>query len=134
MSRGLARRRRGRMLSGKPRAMSTLAAHAPWLWCFTVLFFLRVAGQGGVVLFHPRWLPPMEQWYSGLMPYPYLLPSQILILGLLVAIDRDVSAGAGLFARPRPLLGRGGRGVSYLYASGMVARYGGRGEGGADPR
>src|ERR1044072_3540815 len=124
MSRGLARRRRGRMLSGKPRAMSTLAAHAPWLWCFTVLFFLRVAGQGVVVLFHPRWLPPMEQWYSGLMPYPYLLPSQILILALLVASDRAVAAGAGLFARQRPLLGRWLMGLSYLYASGMVVRSG----------
>ena len=102
----MARPRRGSMLSEKPRTMSTPTAYAPWLWCCTVLFALRVAGQVIVVIFHPRWLPPMEQWYSGLMPYPYLLPVQILILALMVAINRNVSAGAGSFARPRPVLGR----------------------------
>ena len=40
------------------------------------LFVLRVAGQALVAFFDVRFLPPMQAWYSRLMPYPYLLPSQ----------------------------------------------------------
>ena len=111
------------MLSGKLSAMPSPTAYAPWLWCFTLLFLLRVLGQVIVVIFHPRWLPPMEQWYSGLMPYPCLLPAQILILALMVAIGRGVSSGSGFFARPRPRLGRWLMGLSCLYFAGMVVRY-----------
>ncbi len=99
------------------------AAYAPWLWLFTVLFFLRVLGQVLVVLFHPRWLPPMKEWYSGLMAYRYLLPAQVLILALMLAIDADFSAGAGIFVAPRPGLGRWLVGLSFVYWGGMVLRY-----------
>jgi hypothetical protein len=50
------------------------------------LFLLRVLGQLEVVLIAPVWLPPMEQWYSGLLPYPLLLPAQILILMLMTGL------------------------------------------------
>lgn len=56
------------------------------LWTCTGLFLLRVLGQIEVVLISPTWLPPMEQWYSGLLPYPWLLPAQILILMLMTAL------------------------------------------------
>ena len=46
------------------------------------LFALRVFGQVMVVLYSPRWLPSNEHWYSGLMPYRYLLPSQIVLLAV----------------------------------------------------
>jgi hypothetical protein len=111
------------MLVRKLLIMPSPAAYAPWLWCFTSLFALRVLGQVVVVIFHPRWLPPMEQWYSGLLPYPYLLPAQILIFALMVAIDRHVAAGSGFFARCRPRLGRWLMGLSYVYFLGMVVRY-----------
>jgi hypothetical protein len=45
-----------------------------------------VLGQLEVVLIAPAWLPPMEQWYSGLLPYPLLLPAQILILMLMTGL------------------------------------------------
>ncbi len=99
------------------------ASYARWLWLFTALFFLRVVGQIVVVLFHPRWLPSMPQWYSGLMPYRYLLPAQILILALMTAINLDFSAGPGLFVEPRPALGRWLVGFSFIYWGGMALRY-----------
>ena len=99
------------------------AAYAPWLWGLTILFLLRVAGQVIVVLFHPTWLPPMAEWYSGLLPYPYLLPAQILILALMVSIDRSFSTGTGPFVLPRPRMGRWLMTASYLYFGGMVVRY-----------
>lgn len=46
------------------------------LWTLLALFALRVAGQALVAFSDVRFLPPMQAWYSGLMPYPYLLPSQ----------------------------------------------------------
>ena len=58
------------------------------------LFIARVLGQIIVALRAPRWLPPMEAWYSGLMPYRYLLPSQIVIIGLMIAMIRQVANGA----------------------------------------
>jgi len=56
------------------------------LWTCIGLFLLRVLGQLEVVLIAPAWLPPMEQWYSGLLPYPLLLPAQILLLMLMTGL------------------------------------------------
>jgi hypothetical protein len=50
------------------------------LWICLLLFLLRVIAQIEVLLVAPQWLPPMEAWYSGLLPYPLLLPLQILLL------------------------------------------------------
>ena len=66
--------------------MSTYQARILVLWTCTGLFLLRVLGQIEVVLIAPAWLPPMEQWYSGLLPYPLLLPAQILILMLMTGL------------------------------------------------
>lgn len=60
--------------------MSTHRVRIIVLWTCIGLFLLRVLGQLEVVLIAPAWLPPMEQWYSGLLPYPLLLPAQILLL------------------------------------------------------
>lgn len=58
------------------------------MWVLFALFVLRVAGQLIVLLFAPSWLPPMEAWYSGLLPYPLLLPAQILIIALMIWMIR----------------------------------------------
>src|SRR5687767_8318570 len=58
-----------------------------------VLFVARVAGQIVVVLAHPRWLPPMKDWYSGLLPYRYLLPAQLAIIALMIVMIRQVISG-----------------------------------------
>jgi hypothetical protein len=98
-------------------------AWSVYLWLFTLLFFLRVLGQVVVVLWAPRWLPPMRQWQSGLLPYPTLLASQLAILALMAWIAIDFTRGAGLFVRPRPEMGRFFVWVGYVYAAGMAVRY-----------
>ena len=64
----------------------------------TSLFALRVLGQALVVTWAPRWLPSNEHWYSGLMPYRYLLPAQLALLAVMVVITFDLYRGQGLFA------------------------------------
>ena len=95
-----------------------------WLWGLTLLFCLRVLGQVLVVLFQPPFLPPMPHWYSGLLPYPLLLPTQILILALQVKINRDWQRRTGFFHQPKPGLGKGLQGFSLVYAITMAIRYG----------
>ena len=89
----------------------------------TVLFAGRVLGQALVAFAGVTWLPAMDAWYSGLLPYPVLLPAQILILLVQVKLNLDARRGRGLFARPRPRLGRTVKVVSYFYAAAMLARY-----------
>ncbi|MBD1876664.1 hypothetical protein H6F75_24555 [Nodosilinea sp. FACHB-131] len=96
----------------------------PWLWGLTLLFLLRVLGQVLVAFFQVPFLPPMAHWYSGLLPYPLLLPSQLLILALQVKINRDLAQGRGWFRRPHRRLGQGLQYASYGYALVMVIRYG----------
>lgn len=84
-----------------------------------ILFIARVAGQILVVLKQPRWLPPMEEWYSGLMPYRYLLPSQIAIIALMITMIRQVAAGAP----PNRSLAIGIFVFATIYAGAMVVRF-----------
>lgn len=91
---------------------------------FTCLLVLRVVGQLVVVLRAPSWLPPMEQWQSGLLPYPVLLVAQIVVLTIMVGISVNVLQGRGIFIDPRrPEMGRAIVWFSYLYFGGMVVRY-----------
>jgi hypothetical protein len=50
------------------------------LGTFTLLFVLRVSGQVLVGVREVSFLPPFEQWYSGLLPYPLLLLVQIALI------------------------------------------------------
>ena len=91
---------------------------------FTGLLLLRVLGQIIVVLRAPRWLPPMEQWQSGLLPYPVLLFGQIVVLTLMGWICLDFARGSGIFVAPRrPDAGDAIIAFSYVYFGGMVVRY-----------
>jgi uncharacterized protein len=91
---------------------------------FTCLLVLRVVGQIVVVLRAPSWLPPMEQWQSGLLPYPVLLAAQIVVLTIMVGISVNVIQGRGPFIDPRrPEMGRAIVWFSYVYFAGMVVRY-----------
>lgn len=93
------------------------------LTVLTALFFARVAGQALVAFADVSWLPSMGAWYSGLLPYPLLLPTQILILASQVTIDWQLLRGAGFFALPHPRLGRALRGFAWLYAFAMLVRW-----------
>ena len=89
----------------------------------TVLFAARVAGQALVAFAGVTWLPPMEAWFSGLLPYPVLLPIQIAILVGQVAVDAAVLRGGGR-ARPRPRIARALCWLGRGYAAAMAIRYG----------
>ena len=55
----------------------------------------------------------MEAWYSGLMSYPLLLPSQILIIGLMIWMIR----------RPPPVRRTPILVFACVYALAMIVRY-----------
>jgi len=99
------------------------ASFALVLSALAFLFFLRVLGQFLVAFFQVSFLPPMEAWMSGLLPYPQLLASQVLILVLQAKICADFFRGRGYFVGNRK---RGAVQVQWfavLYAGGMVVRY-----------
>jgi hypothetical protein len=89
----------------------------------TLLFLARVAGQALVVFADVRWLPPADAWYSGLLPYPVLLPAQVVILILQAIVDQAAWAGRAWLLRPRPRAARALQRFSYVYALAMAVRY-----------
>jgi len=86
-------------------------------------FLLRVAGQAVVAVCQVDFLPPMEQWYSGLVPYPVLFPTQIVILVVQVWICYDLWRGTGIFVKRNAKTGRVLRWFAYLYFTVMLLRY-----------
>lgn len=97
--------------------MSTAAL----LWTTTALFLLRVLGQIHVLLRAPDWLPPMQAWYSGLLPYPVLLPAQIVLLMLMAVLADRRSAAPDQPSHPAPVL-RALRGAALAYFAIMAIR------------
>ena len=70
-----------------------------------------------------RFLPPMHAWYSGLLPYEYLLPSQILIIVVMAKICLDFTRQGGFFYRPRRAFAQELLWFGYVYLAAMVARF-----------
>jgi hypothetical protein len=93
------------------------------LWLLLALFVARVAGQLMVALDLAPFLPPMQSWYSGLLPYKPLLASQVIIIVVFARVCLDLSRGAGFFARAHWTLGFPLWVFGWLYAGGMVTRY-----------
>lgn len=77
-------------------------------------FVARVGAQILVVLYAPSWLPPMKDWYSGLMPYPILLPVQLAIVVVMLWMLRS---------EPSPRAARNITIVATLYALAMLVRF-----------
>lgn len=96
---------------------------AALLWLLLLLFVGRVLGQLLVALGHPRWLPPMEAWFSGLLAYPLLLATQVVLVMVMAGIA--VAVGNGWLADRRAPDGYGPPLVALgsLYAGAMVVRY-----------
>jgi len=88
-----------------------------------MLFCLRVIGQALVAFFSVSFLPPMEEWFSGFLPYPELLLCQILIILLYGKICVDFARGRGYFFRPNARLGRSLLWFGSLYLGVMIIRY-----------
>ena len=75
-----------------------------------------------VAFFGVTWLPPMEAWYSGLMPYEYLLPSQIVIIAVMAKICIDFTRERGYFFEPKRFLAKEWLWFGYVYLAAMIAR------------
>ncbi len=110
----------------QPIARSPAARYAVALWLLLGLFCLRVLGQFMVAFFAVAFLPPMEEWYSGLIPYGPLLHAQVLIIILLSYVSLSFTRGVGYFVRPNRRLGRGLVIFGALYLTAMIIRYIGR--------
>lgn len=95
----------------------------PALFGLSALFFLRVLGQLLVSRGRAKFLPPMEQWQSGILPYPALLSAQVAILGLQTSIEVQAALGEGALVNPRPRLARVLRPLSVVYFCSMPLRY-----------
>jgi hypothetical protein len=87
-----------------------------------VLFLGRVIGQLLVATMAVPWLPPMARWYSGLMPYRYLLPTQVVFLVVMTAMTIGVDRQSPPFGTLSAKAGAWIVWASYVYALGMVAR------------
>jgi hypothetical protein len=93
------------------------------LWALLALFVARVTGQALVAFAGVTWLPPMERWQSGLLPYWLLLAAQIVIIVLMVAISRDFTRGRGFFVRPRRFFAVYWLAFGCIYLAGMLVRF-----------
>jgi hypothetical protein len=94
------------------------------LWSCIALFAARVVGQLEVLLLAPDWLPDMEAWYSGLLPYPLLLPAQIALLMLMTAVAWNRRIRNGSFARVNPRTAGALRILAGIYFVVMAVRLG----------
>jgi hypothetical protein len=102
--------------AGEPRRASVL------LGLFTALFAVRVVGQLVVLTARPTWLPPMEQW--NLLPYPILLPIQLVLLGLMVVVTADLGRGADALPAGGAAIGYSIVAFACAYWAAMAVRYG----------
>ncbi len=91
------------------------------LWSCIALFAARVIGQFEVMLLAPAWLPPMDAWYSGLMPYYLLLPAQVVLLMIMTVVAWNRRVRTGRFAAANPRAARALRFAAYVYL-GLMAR------------
>jgi hypothetical protein len=94
---------------------------APVLWLFTGLFVMRVAGQVLVAVRPQQWLPPMGQW--NLIPYPILLPIQLVFIVAMVWIDMSFTSSVGISTAKSPDMGKFLIAFSAVYALAMAMRY-----------
>jgi hypothetical protein len=103
-------------------AASRTRSAASLLWICVALFAARVIGQLETLLIAPPWLPDMDAWFSGLLPYPVLLPVQIAILMLMSVVAWNPRVRDGSFARSHPRAARALRVFAGIYFTVMVVR------------
>lgn len=94
---------------------------ASLLWFFTDLFVLRVVGQILVAVRPRQWLPPMHQW--NFIPYPILLPIQLLFIAVMIWINLAFSQNIGIASVEHPGTGNLLIAFSAVYLLAMVIRY-----------
>jgi putative CocE/NonD family hydrolase len=100
-----------------------LQRYAAALWVLLGLFVLRVLAQALIALGYGSRLPPWEEWFSGLVPYPQLLASQIAIVLGFGTICLQFERQRGFFVRPHRAMGTALLILGSLYLVVMVIRY-----------
>ena len=65
------------------------------LWTITIIFLGRILAQVFVGIYSPSYLPKMEMWYSGLLPYPILLTYQMFMYTCMVIFNFCLLMGRG---------------------------------------
>src|SRR5947199_6068760 len=96
------------MLSSSPAGVVSnrrLRGYATALSALLGLFILRVLAQALIAIGYGVFLPPWEEWFSGLVPYPQLLASQIVIVLGYGKVCFDFIRQRGFFVTPRRWLG-----------------------------
>ena len=73
--------------------MGGMNKYAKILWILLGFFCFRVVAQLSQLAFESSYLPPFDDWYSGSLAYPYLLLSQIIIIGIYTYICFRFSKG-----------------------------------------
>jgi hypothetical protein len=96
---------------------------ATYLAILQTLFLGRVLGQIVAELAAPPWLPSVEHWQSGLLPYPLLLAAQILILMFMSLVTYDAVRRDGLWHVQKQKTKKILRCIAYGYMAAMVLRY-----------
>jgi hypothetical protein len=105
-----------RRIGPRGREVATL------LWACIALFAARVIGQFEVLLVAPPWLPDMDAWYSGLLPYPLLLPAQVALLMVMSVVAWNRRVRTGRFAAAHPRTVRALRALAASYFGVMALR------------
>ena len=100
-----------------------LGGYAAALSALLGVFVLRVLAQALIAIGYGAFLPPWEEWFSGLVPYPQLLASQIVIILGYGKVCLDFIRQRGFFATPRRWLGTLLLSVGSVYLAVMVIRY-----------
>ena len=92
--------------------------YAGALWLLTGLFAFRVVAQPAALAFD-RLLPSFNSWDGGVLPYPVLLVTQLVILGWLARTAWRFSTGTVV---PRPRIGRAALAFGGVYFAVMFLR------------
>jgi len=96
-------------------AVTHAGSAATLLWSCVALFAAGVIGQVETLLVAPSWLPDIEAWSSGIIPYAILLPMQIGILMVMAVVAWNRRVRHGSFARLHPRAAQAMRRVSAIY-------------------
>jgi hypothetical protein len=59
---------------------SSSRRYARWLWLLSALFVIRVLAQPLALAVSNPLLPRFDAWHSGVLPYPFLVFTQLLVL------------------------------------------------------
>jgi uncharacterized protein len=100
-----------------------LGSYPTVLSAILALFVLRVLAQALIAVGYGAFLPAWEEWFSGLVPYPQLLASQIVVLLVCGKVCLDFIRRRGFFVTPRRWLGSLLLSLGSLYFGVMVIRY-----------